>query len=333
MRDRKYNSLDKVKKQIDDILSSELCECRYAIYAHYNAGNGDVLFSYRKMENSVHLSINIQTIKSFIEYNNWNAKISIYFCAWYVAGYIKTLVEWEQKRDLNTYCDGIIFYEVLHAYFSKKKIKVYAPYICDKLSRCVKKMRVVDVFCEANTLLRIKAMFVQELLQNERTIIERVLDERMLYLKAPEVIYVGFKTPSLSLKEVMRNIRFIGKINTELNLPRLPKKNDEKLIHNLIEEYKTTRNLFWIELLAHMVVCSPNSSKYIDECEVLIKIYDFIERYEVCLIDDIKTYELLKNKIMKDNFIVILKYIERGKRLFIKDGYVKKNRRTIHTNY
>ncbi len=333
MRDTKYNSLDKVKKQIDDILSSELCGCRYAIYAHYNADNGCTLFSYRKKENSVHLSINIQTVKSFIEHNDWNAKTSVYFCAWYVAGYIKTLAEWEQKKGLNTYCDGVAFCEVLYACFSNKKIKVFAPYICEKLSRCIKKMCVLDVFCEANTLLRVKALFAQELLQNERTIIERVFDERMLYLKAPEVIYVGFKTPSLSVKEVVRNIRLISKKNTELNIPRLPKKDDENLIHNIIEAYKTNQDMFWIELLAHMVVCSSNNTKYIDDCEVLIKMYDFIERYEECLIDDMKTYELSKNKIMIDNLTVMLKYIECGKRLLSKAGFVRKNRRTIHTNY
>lgn len=333
MRDTKYHSLDKVKKQIDDILSSELCGCRYAIYAHYNADSRCTLFSYRKKENSVHLFINIQTVKSFIEHNDWNAKTSVYFCAWYVAGYIKTLAEWEQKKDLNTYCDGVVFYEVLYACFSNKKNKVFAPYICEKRNRCIKKMCVLDVLCEANTLLRVKALFAQELLQNERIIIERVFDERMLYLKAPEIVYVGFKTPSLSLKEVTRNIRLIGKINTELNIPRLPKKDDENLIQNLIEVYKTNQDMFWIELLAHMVVCSPNNAKYIDDCEVLSKMYDFIERYEERLIDDMKTYELSKNKIMIDNLTVMLKYIERGRRLLSKAGFVRKNKRTIHTNY
>lgn len=333
MRDTKYNSLDKVKKQIDDILSSELRECRYAIYAHYNAEKGNALFAYRKKENRVHLSINIQTVMSFIEHNDWNAKISIYFCAWYVAGYIKTLVEWEQKKNLNTYCDGILFCEVLYACFCEKKIKVYVPYICEKLSWCIKKMCVLDVFCEVNTLLRVKALFTQELLQNERAIIEYVSDERMLYLKAPEVIYVGFKMPSLSLKEVMRNIRVIGKVNTELDIPMLPKRDDENLIHTLIKIYKANQNMFWIELLAHIVVCSPNNSRYIDECEVLNKIYDYIERYEECLIDNMKSYELSKNKIMIDNLAVMLKYIERGKRLLSKAGFVRKNRRTIHTNY
>ena len=309
MRDTKYNSIDKVKKQIDDILSSELRGCRYAIYAHYYAEKRNALFAYRKKGGSVHLWINIQTIKSFIEHNDWNAKISINFCAWYVAGYIKTLAEWEQKKDLNTYCDGILLYEVLYACFCEKRIKVFVPYICEKLRLCIKRMCVLDVFCEVNTLLRVKALFTQELLQDERANIEYVSNERMLYLKAPEVIYVGFKMPSLSLKEVMSNIRLVGKINTELDIPMLPKRDDENLIHNLIEIYKTNQNMFWIELLAHMVVCSPNNSRYIDECEVLNKIYDYIERYEECLIDNIKSYELSKNKIIMNNLVVMLKYI------------------------
>lgn len=333
MRETKYNSLNKVKKQIDNILSSELYGCRYAIYAHYYAEKRNALFAYRKEGDRVHLWINIYTIKSFIEQNDWNAKISITFCAWYVAGYIKTLAEWEQKKDLNTYCDGILFCEVLYACFCKKKINVFVPYICEKLRWCIKKMCVLDVFCEVNTLLRVKALFTQELLQDECANIKYVFDERMLYLKAPEVIYVGYKMPALSLKEVMRNIRLIGKINTELDIPMLPKRDDKNLVHNLIEIYKTNQNMFWIELLAHMVVCSPKNARYINECEVLKKIYDYIEQYEECLIDNMKSYELSENKIMIDNLAIMLKYIERGRGLLSKSGVVRKNRRTIHINY
>lgn len=333
MRDTKYNSLDKVKKQIDYILSSELCGCRCAIYAHYYADNRFALFSYRIKGNNIHLSINIQTVLSFIEHNDWNKKVSLCFCAWYVSGYIRTLVEWEQKKDLKTYCDGVIFCEAIYDCFSNRKITVYVPYICEILGHCIKKMCVIDVLSEANALLRIKSLFVEELLQKERSIIDYVFDERMLYLKAPEVIYIGFKTPSLSVSEVITKIRVICEKNTELDLPNLPKRNDKSLIHNLIEFYKKNQDMFWIELLAHMVVCSPDNAKYIDDYEISNKMHAYIEQYEECLADDIKTYEYSKNKILMDNLSVMLKYIERGKRLLSKTGFIRKNRRTIHINY
>jgi len=332
MRDKKFDSLNKVKEKIDDILFGELSGCRYNIFAHYNANNECTLFSYYKKGNSIHLYINIQLIKRFIEHNDWNANTSLYFCAWYVAGYIKTLIQWEQRKVLNTYCDGVIFFEVLYACCSKKRIKVFSPYICEKLGQCIKKMYVIDVYCEANTLLRVKALRSQELLQSERTNIDCIFDERMLYLKAPEVIYVGYKTPSLSVKGVLKKLRIIGKINTELNVPRLPKNEDAKLIQNLIGIYKTSQNTFWIELLAHLVLCSPNSTKHIDDSEVLIQIYDFIGRYEETLTEDIKTYVLSKNKIMIDNLTVMLRYIERSKRLLSKAGLKRKKKCAIHIN-
>lgn len=333
MRDTKYNSLDKVKKQIDDILYGELCGCRYAIYVHYSADNGGALFSHRIKDNRVQLSINIQTVMTFVERNDWELKTSICFCAWYVAGYIEKLMEWEQKEELNTYCAGVTFSEVLYVCFSNKKVKVFVPYICEKLGRCIKKMSVLDALCEANTLLRIKTLLFQELSQDERAIMERVLDERMVYLNAPEVIYVGLKTPSLSVKEVVRNIRIIGKTNTKISIPILPKKDDKKLIHNLVEVYEIKQDMFWIELLAHILMCSPNNTQYIVNSEVLNKIYESIEKYESRLIDDIKTYELSKDKICTDNLTIMLKYIERSKRLLLKAEFVRRSKRTIHINY
>lgn len=333
MRDTKYNSLDKVKKQIDDILSSELCGCRYAIYAHYNANSECTLFSYRIKDSNVHLYINIQIVMLFTEHNDWDAKASVCFCAWYIVGYIKTLAEWEQKKEFHTYCDGVIFSELLYSCFSNKRIKVFVPYICDRLRRSIKKMRVLDVLCEANSLLRIKALFAQELLQDECDRIEKILDECMAYLNSPEVVYVGLKTPSLSIKEVIRNIRVIGKKNVGLNVPVLPKRDDKSLVNNLIEAYEIKKDMFWIELLAHILVCSPNSIRSIDDSEVLNMIYESIEQYENRLIEDMKIYELSDDSIIIDNLTVTLKYIERSKRLLLKARFVRKSKRTIHINY
>ena len=333
MRDTKYN-LDKVKKQIDDILSNELRGCRYSLYVHYNADNERNLFSYRIKENSIQLFVNIQTVMSFMELNDWEVKISIYFCAWYVAGYINTLAEWEQSKELNTYCAGVVFCEVVYACVSNKKIKVFVPYICEKLNQCIKNMRVLDVSCETSTLLRIKALFAQKLLQNERTIIDYIVDERLLYLKTPEVIYVGLKTPSLSVKEVVSNIRAIGNINTELSsIPRLPKRDDKNLIHNLTEIYEISQDMFWIEVLVRMVICSPSSVKHIIDKEVLNIMYKSIEQYEDHLIDNMKIYGLSKNKVITDNLTIMLKYIERGKRLLLKSGFTRKSKQTVHINY
>lgn len=333
MRDTNYNSLDKVKKQIDDILSSELCGCRYVIYAHYNANNEYTLFSYRVKDESVYLYINIQTVKRFVEHNDWNEKASLYFCAWYVVGYVKALTEWEREKDLHTYCDGVIFSEVLYSCFCNKKIKVFAPYICATLKRCIKKNRVLDVFCEVNVLLRIKALFAQELLQDVRLRIERNLDEWMAYLNAPEVVYVGIKTPSLSIKEVIRNIRVLGKKNVKLNVPLFPKRDDKSLVINLIEAYEVKKDEFWIDLLTRMLICSPTSIKHIANGEILNKICESIEQYESCLIDDMKIYEMSENSIIIDNLNVMLRYIEYSRRLLLKAGIDKKSTRTIHINY
>lgn len=333
MRYTKYNSLEKVKKQIDNILSSELCGCRYAVYAYYHADNGLALFSYRIKGNNIHLSINILTVLSFIEHSTLNEKESLCFCAWYISGYIRKLVGWEQEKDLKTYCDGVVFCEAIYGCFSNRKITVHVPYISEILGYCIKKMCVIDVLCEANTLLRIKALFVEELSQKERAIIDNVFEERMLYLKAPEVIYIGFKTPSLSVNEVITKIRVVCEKNTVFDLPQLPKRNDKSLIYNLIELYKKNQDMFWVELLTHVILCSPNNAKYIDDYEILNKMYTYIEQYEECLADDIKTYEYSKNRIMMDNLTIMLKYIECGKRLLLKNGFMRKNRRTIHINY
>jgi hypothetical protein len=334
MFEPKKCSLENLKMSLDVILSRELDDCKMAVYSHYSAGNKPTLFTDIVKGSEIHIYINLQTISSFIEKNEWEYIKSIWFCAWFISNYINLLVDFRDKRAVQSFCDGCIFCNVIDHCTSHKKVDIYAPYICDRIGKPAKRMQIIDVLCDVNTLLKAKVLLGNELPEADKNDMDMILNERMLYLKSPEIIYLGAKSPCLTLKEVIREIRTMGRRRAAggYELPYLPRKNDKQIVDNLIESYGKNQEQFWIELLLRMMLCAPGIMKYIEKKEVLTTLYELIEKQEEALAADCDAYAASDSRYLTDNFHVALKYVRRGKKLLAKAGITEIHQKTIHMN-
>lgn len=330
---KKY-SLEKIKNDIDIILSNELKECPYEIFVNYCSSNKHYLFTYKVNENKIHLKVNVQTIILLLSTETMDSKLTLYFCAWYMANYINMMDTSKCRKRIDSYCAGILYYEALFDRCCGKYKYVYAPMICEKIGGFAKKMYVMDVRCEVDTLLKISAFFVCTLSDEQRKEIDLLIKERMLYLERPEIVYKRKGIVSLSIKEVLTKIRLMKKWRKELGvtLPQLPRRNDEDLVLELICEYRNSGNLFWLELLMRMVLCSPYTIRKIADEEILQKLFELIEKYEDDIVANINLYETSLNEILIDDLCVILKFVQCSGIVFDLADKQRKKKRAIYIN-
>lgn len=330
---KKY-SLEKIKNDIDIILSNELKECPYEIFVNYCSSNKHYLFTYKVNENKIHLKVNVQTIVLLLRTGIMDSKLTLYFCAWYMANYINMVDILKCRKQLDSYCAGILYYEALFDWCCGKHKFVYVPMICEKIGGFAKKMYVMDVRCEVDTLLKFSAFFACALSVEQRKEIDWLIKERMLYLERPEVVYKRNGIASLSIKEVLTKIRLMKKWRKQIGvtLPQLPRKNDEDLVLELICKYRNDGDLFWLELLMRMVLCSPYTIKKIADKEILQGLFELIEKYEDDMVGNINLYETSSNKILIDDLCVILKFVQCSESVFDLAHEQRKKKRAIYIN-
>ncbi len=213
-QNRKNNmSTFELKQQFIGLLASEFENCSFDIVLGFESSLKNRICTLKFVDyKQVEVCVNLGYVKKSVCVDGSSLMFKLYFCASYVAEYIKQ-IERARCSVPQSYFEGLAFLNAIDVCKSEKVVSVYSPLFHwekkPKRSYC---LRPLEISSAINALNKIKLLASSELNQQEKLVVNTFCDSLLLYAGLPEVSYNHSRVPVYALIDAFKKLAdFIAK--------------------------------------------------------------------------------------------------------------------------
>lgn len=206
---KRKNSIStfELKQRFIDLLASEFENCSFDIVLGFESSFRSRICTLKFVDcKQVEVCINLGYAKKSVYVDGSSLMFKIYFCASYVAEYIKQ-IEQAKCKVPKSYFEGLAFLNAIDVCKSETAVSVYSPLFHwekkPKRSYC---LRPLEISSAINALNKIKPFASSELNQQEKLVVNTFCDSLLLYAGLPEVSYNHSKVPVYALIDAFKKL-------------------------------------------------------------------------------------------------------------------------------
>lgn len=200
----KFNSSYNLKKYCAEYLSKELSSSGFDIILGFESRNDFRTCTISFEKNHVDLCVNLNAMKKAIKAKEISMKIKMDFAVSFIANYIKYVADAKRKLP-RTYFEGLAQLNAIDVYSSGKVMSVYSPLSSTGAKR-MKHMYAINVLVAILCLNKIRIFQQTELTEEEKDVIEKMVDELLAFSDVPEIEYSDSVLPKYALLGVISRI-------------------------------------------------------------------------------------------------------------------------------
>lgn len=326
-----------IKQQLINLLSHEFETCGFNIVVGFESSFSGRIFTMQLSENNrLELCINLDAVKSGIDLNLSSKKIAIYYCALYIANYVK-LMELSKHKTPETYFDGLVILNAIQNYKIHNTISVYSPLKGKKLLDSTYCIRPIEVESAIDSWNQILFLLESEISSNDKVVIKKAVNALLLYASLPEVSYISSTMPTYSLYNSLEYIEKLialdSRVVTSFAIFELLSFQMLTTISTmeLFQLYLRRENRFLIGIAIRMIafmpladVCGNN-----EEC-ISDSLLQAINKYRENSVIYFKELSSSNTQLFKDNLFAIKKAVFALNQYMALHG-LKGNSGTIHS--
>lgn len=209
MKHNQKNSMStfELKQQFIDLLSSEFSRCSFDIMLGFESSFRNRICTLKFVDyKQIEVCINLGYVKKSVGVGDSSLAFKVYFCALYVAEYIKQ-IERARCRIPLSYFEGLAFLNSIDVCKSKKVVSVYSPlFYWEKKPKHSYCLRPLEISSAINALNKIKLLASPWLNQQERLVVNTFCDSLLLYASLPEVSYNHSRVPEYALIDAFKKL-------------------------------------------------------------------------------------------------------------------------------
>ena len=351
-----------IKSIFDELLKEELRGSHYQVEASYVMARAPFVMEFAVRGKSVRMRINLRIFRELQRVCGMPQVWMAYYQVFYIANYMKALgaarckvVLGESESDAGqqdaakcevadagvqealpvnmegvaTYAEGLARMEAYLYGESGEKRKAFSLLLSELGKRRIRSLGVLEILSETNALIRSKALLYERLTAEQRQWIEGLVEERMLYLGLPEVVYGRNGRRRAAVRKLLIDLQDMAESRKALT-ERKSVKDGERIREILKRAGDGEGKEFWLELLMRLCACSPGVYAALTDEGMRDEICDRAEAYgkKAAEFHD----NLTGHGLLWDDFLVIQKLGQRAlSRPREKEGNIREGR--IHTAY
>ena len=196
-----------LKQQFIGLLATEFENCSFDIILGFESSFRNRICTLKFVDyKQVEVSINLGYVKKSVCVDGCSLMFKVYFCALYVAEYIKQ-IERARCNVPQSYFEGLAFLNAIDVCKSEKLVSVYSPILHwekkPKRSYC---LRPLEISSAINSLNKIKLLASSWLNQQEKLVVNTFCDSLLLYAGLPEVSYNHSRVPVYALIDAFEKL-------------------------------------------------------------------------------------------------------------------------------
>lgn len=334
---KRLYSAGELKGILTELLTEELAFCSYKIDASFEAINSKSLFRIRFHKNLVRIWINMDTVSKLLRQSEILYMVGLHYCTFFISNYIMCVKD-AFDRMPESYCDGLIIFNAIYDYNCGKNLRICAPLMCEAQPNGKCRLRPLEMKCDIDALMRIRIQFQAKLSAEQKNILDKKIDERMLYLGLPEAAYENLLLPRYALYGSIAEISQICEKCTDIlsdykildGLRDI--RNVNLTVEDLISIYKKTNHSFYIEMLLR-IVCGMRKRYCADDfAEIKEALLSHVDKYRNNSVDYCTQINNFTSKILNDNLLMILKLVNKMNRFIENEERLTKSG-TVHSIY
>lgn len=202
MKHNQKNSMStfELKQQFIGLLSGDFKRCSFDIVLGFESSFRNRICTLKFVDcKQIEVCINLGYVRKSVCVGGSSLAFKVYFCALYVAEYIKQIERARCSMPLS-YFEGLAFLNSIDVCKSKKAVSVYSPlYHWEKKPKRSYCLRPLEISSAINALNKIKLLAPSWLNQQERLAVNTFCDNLLLYAGLPEVSYNYSRVPVYAL--------------------------------------------------------------------------------------------------------------------------------------
>lgn len=332
-----------IKSIFDELLKEELRGSHYQVEASYVMARAPFVMEFAVRGKSVRMRINLRIFRELQRVCGMPQVWMAYYQVFYIANYVKALDAAKcevadagvqdalpvNMEGVATYAEGLARMEAYLYGESGEKRKAFSLLLSELGKRRIRSLGVLEILSETNALIRSKALLYERLTAEQRQWIEGLVEERMLYLGLPEVVYGRNGRRRAAVRKLLIDLQSMPESRKAL-AERKSVKDGERIREILKRAGDGEGKEFWLELLMRLCACSPRVYAAMTDEGMRGEICERAEAYgkkAAEFYDNLTDYGLLW-----DDFLVIQKLGQRAlSRPREMEGNIREGR--IHTAY
>lgn len=327
MKRSKHYSPQELKVMLDNLLSKAFLDCKCRIDAVYGFSKKRYLFSIRVDGKKIILNINIKAIETLLDVSALQSNIVVCYCTKYIANFVNHVIA---KAGCNTdnFLNGLVWESVLYICNCKTTVEIYSPLLSDVYKYRPNRQDALDMLVDVNTLIQMKLQFAGQLLEDEKSLLDELIEKRMLFLQMPELAIGRRGKSELAIYTALQTEKTLA-ISEESPFYEIQISDDDLWVKELIHKYKTTNDPFLLEILLRVVCFSPKVKSLITDDEMIWDIYRCANLYQENASEYYKKSQQYSSMMIDRNLKLIFEFLKRVNDLQI--GSVNRERsRTLH---
>lgn len=233
-------TINNLKRVCDLIFWENLANSAVRVDISYMMSKDRFLFETRYKNDCIYIKMNVYPMRKLLEGQILSQQFLFNYYVSFVAEYVH-FFELEKDTVPKDYINGLAAINAQDSKATGKKHWVYASVVNFMLDCTRKFYRPIDYLCEVNAILKTKAKVGQQVSDDEKKWIDKILDYIIEYVDFPECVQLPKVGAMLTVRYVLKEIKIIESIS------------DEILVNYLIEQYNDKNNQFALGLLMRLI--------------------------------------------------------------------------------